>query len=217
MDSRLGGGRTKHLENRRRNWQSFFPHFIPLPIPVSTFNPSSSMYRQRRGTFPWRFLRAPSRAIAPFISLTSELPFDHRLLLFPRGSRLSKYFVIPENGVSQKETDFTPERALYARLSSIFLFLAACSQICRNLNALNWSLFLEGKHHEHCFLFSQKRMKSSLIQEHEKAPEDFQLNTRTSILNYSRLFSKWMYYKLKCFNAFSFGYRSCQFLLKPSE
>lgn len=175
MDSRLGGGRTKHLKNGRRNWQSFFLRFIPLAIPVSTFNPSSSMYRQRRGTFPWRFLRAPSRAIAPFISLTSELPFDHRLLLFPRGSRLSKYFVIPENGVSQKETDFTPERALYARLSSIFLFLAACSQICRNLNVPNWSLFLQGKHHEHCFLFSQETNRILVDTGTWKSPRGFSI------------------------------------------
>lgn len=105
---------------RRRNWQSFFPSSSPIPRFIP---PSSSPEHRLVELFetPRALPRAPSRPLFPLypncLSITTFYSSP------PRGSRLSKYFVILENGVSRKETDFTRERALYARLNPIFLFL----------------------------------------------------------------------------------------------
>lgn len=108
---------------RRRNWQSFFPSSSPIPhfIPPS----SSPEHRQNRGgTFrnPASFFLARHRALY-FLYIRTAFRSQPFYSSPPRGSRLSKYFVILENGVSRKETDFTRERAFYARLNPIFLFL----------------------------------------------------------------------------------------------
>lgn len=92
--------------------------------------PPPSSPEQSRGSFETP-RASSSRAIAPFISFISELPFDHQpFTLLPVAVGCRSIFVILENGVSRKETDFTRERALYARLNPIFLFLLL--QICRN-------------------------------------------------------------------------------------
>lgn len=97
---------------------------------VFTPPPPSSSPEQSRGSFETP-RASSSRAIAPFISFISELPFDHQpFTLLPVAVGCRSIFVILENGVSRKETDFTRERALYARLNPIFLFLLL--QICRN-------------------------------------------------------------------------------------
>lgn len=160
---------------------SLFPSLFPRSTPLRRC--TANVVELTRGAF-FAHHRAPSRPLFPlhpnYLSITG-------FYFFPVAVEV---FCNPRKWCIPKGNRFHPWTRPYARLSSIFLFLAACSQICRNLNVPNLSLFPEGKHHEHCFL--KKRMESSLIQEHKKAWEDFQLNTRTSILNYSRLFSKWM-------------------------
>lgn len=122
----MDGERAKNV-GRRRNWQSFFPSSSPI---LRFTPPPPSSPEQSRGSFETP-RASSSRAIAPFISFISELPFDHQpFTLLPVAVGCRSIFVILENGVSRKETDFTRERALYARLNPIFLFLLL--QICRN-------------------------------------------------------------------------------------
>lgn len=128
-----------HGSNRRRrsrfgaqgNWQSFLAVFSPLHY--GRFHRSLEF-----------LVYASKRVILSLSFFYSRNAFDQTLLL-PRGSWLSKYFVIPENGVFWEETDFIPERVLYARLSPIFLFLVCVSRdspslIRRNLDAENTPL-----------------------------------------------------------------------------
>lgn len=114
---------------RRRNWQSFFPSSSPIPRFIPPSLPACLLISwaptENRATFrnPRELLpRAPSRPLFPLYPNCLSITTFYSSPL-PRASRLSKYFVILENGVSRKETDFIRERALYARLNPIFLFL----------------------------------------------------------------------------------------------
>lgn len=116
---------------RRRNWQSFFPSSSPIPrfIPPS----SSPEHRQNRGTFR-NPASSSSRAIAPFISFISELPFDHNLLLFssPWQSAV-EVFCNPRKWCIPKGNRFHPwTRPLCT--SEPDILVSASSEICRNFN-----------------------------------------------------------------------------------
>lgn len=75
-------------------------HFPASKAP--RYQPSS--FRQRRGIFP----RAYSRAIAPFISLTFELPFDQRLLPFSPWQPAVEVFCNPRKWCISKGNRFHP-------------------------------------------------------------------------------------------------------------
>lgn len=144
---------------RRRNWQSFFPSSSPIPRFIPPSLPACLLISwaptENRATFrnPRELLpRAPSRPLFPLYPNCLSITTFYSSPL-PRASRLSKYFVILENGVSRKETDFIRERALYARLNPIFLFLPPRRFVGILTHRNSSSLFIFGRNRRRQFYF----------------------------------------------------------------